>query len=320
LIRLGLVGYGYWGPNYARLIDEMPDATLTWCADIAQEARALAHARHPSAAITADYRELLAAPDCDAVIIAAPSRHHFDMALAAFDAGKDMLVEKPLTDSKTTASQLASIAESSRLVCMVGHVFRYHPVVRYIDAALREPATGPVRFIASSRVGYSPIRQDVDALWDLAPHDISMIQAFMQRRPVEAFAAGHSYYPGEHADVVFGTLRFSDGTLASLRLSWAHPFKERRIDVVAENSTFAFDDLATPKLIRYDGVEADRTGTMTTPMVASAEPLRAQLEHFIDCIEHRRAPLTGFREGEAVVATLEALTASMRSGAVTRVA
>ena len=319
MIRFGLVGYGYWGPNYARIIEEMPDAALTWCADIAEEARALAHSRHPSASITSDYRELLAAPDCDAVIIATPTRKHFAVALAAFDAGKDMLVEKPLTDSRATASQLASIAESSRLVCMVGHVFLYHPVVRYIDAALREPATGRVRFIASSRVGYSPIRDDVDALWDLAPHDVSMIQAFMQQQPVEVFAVGHSYYRGDRADVVFATLRFADGALASLRLSWAHPFKERRIDVVTQNATFSFDDLAMPKLSRYDGIEADRTGTTTTPMITTAEPLRAQLEHFIDCIEHRRAPLTGFSAGEAVVATLEALTTSMRSGAVTRV-
>jgi len=147
-----------------------------------------------------------------------------------------------------------------------------------------------------------------------------MIQAFMRQRPVEAFAVGHSYYPGQHADVVFGTLRFSDGTVASLRLSWAHPFKERRIDVVAENATFSFDDLATLKLSRYDGIETDREGTTTTPMITAAEPLRAQLEHFIDCIEHERKPLTGFREGEAVVATLEALSESMRCGSATRVA
>jgi len=319
LIRLGLVGYGYWGPNYARIIDEIPDAAMTWCADIAEDARALAHSRHPNASITSDYRDLLAAPDCDAVIVAAPTHKHFDVARAAFDAGKDMLVEKPLTDSRSTAAQLASIAKSSRLICMVGHVFLYHPAVRYIDAALRDPATGPVRFITSSRVGYSPIRQDVDALWDLAPHDVSMIHAFMQQQPVEVFAAGRSFYPGDRADVVFGTLRFADGTLASLRLSWAHPFKERRIDVIAENATFSFDDLGMPKLSRYDGIEADRAGKTTTPMIATAEPLRAQLEHFIDCIEHRRAPLTGFSEGEAVVSTLEALTASLRSGAVMRV-
>ncbi|MBV8727234.1 MAG: Gfo/Idh/MocA family oxidoreductase [Candidatus Eremiobacteraeota bacterium] len=318
MIRLGLVGYGYWGPNYARIIDEIPDAALTWCADTSADARALAHSRHPDASITADYRALLAAPDCDAVIVATPTRRHFDVARAAFDAGKHMLVEKPLTDSHPTAAQLATIADSSRLVCMVGHVFLYHPAVRYIEAALREPGTGRIRFIASSRMGYSPIREDVDALWDLAPHDISMIHAFTQQRPIEAFAAGHSYYPGQHADAVFGTLRFDDGTLASLRLSWAHPFKERRIDVVAENATFAFDDLAVPKLSRYDGLEADRSGTTTTPMILAAEPLRAQLGHFIECIEQKQLPRTTFRDGEAVVATLEALTASMRTGAVTR--
>ncbi len=290
MIRLGLVGYGYWGPNYARIIEEMPDATLTWCADVSEAARAAAHAAYPNARITADYRGLLDAPDCDAIVIAAPTRHHFEIARAAFDARKHMLVEKPLTDSSHTAAQLADLAERGGIVAMVGHVFLYHPAVRYIESELRSPATGNVRFIASSRMGYSPIREDVDALWDLAPHDISMIHAFMAQRPAEAFAVGHSYYPGQHADVVFGTLRFSNGAIASLRLSWAHPFKERRIDIVAENATFSFDDLAVPKLSRYDGLESDRGGATTTPMIATVEPLRAQLEHFIGCIEERRRP------------------------------
>jgi len=320
LIRLGLIGYGYWGPNYARIIEETPDATLTGCADVSESARAAAHAAYPDAKITSDYRELLGAGDCDAVIIAAPTRHHFEMAKAAFAAGKHMLVEKPLTDSSATAAQLADLADDSALVAMVGHVFLYHPVVRYIENELHAPSTGAVRFIASSRMGYSPIREDVDALWDLAPHDISMINAFVRERPTQAFAVGHTFYPGEHADVVFATLRFASGALASLRLSWAHPFKERRIDVVAQNATFSFDDLATPKLSRYDGLEEDRQGATTTPMIPATEPLRAQFEHFIECIEQRRTPRSGFREGEAVVATLEALTYSMRSGTAAFVA
>ncbi|MBV8364062.1 MAG: Gfo/Idh/MocA family oxidoreductase [Candidatus Eremiobacteraeota bacterium] len=315
MIRLGLVGYGYWGPNYARIIEELPDATLTWCADVSETARAAAHSAYPQTRVTPHYQELLDAPDCDAVIVAAPTRYHFEIARDAFDARKHLLVEKPLTDSFATAAQLADLADRNAVVAMVGHIFRYHPVVRYVENELRSPATGPVRFIAASRLGYSPIREDVDALWDLAPHDISMIHAFLRERPMHAFAVGHSYYPGDHADVVFGTLQFPSGALASLRLSWAHPFKERRIDVVAENATFVFDDLAAPKLSRYDGLELDRNGATTTPMVPTIEPLRAQLEHFIECIERQSTPRTGFRDGEAVVATLEALTDSMRSGA-----
>jgi len=316
-MRLGLVGYGYWGPNYARIIEEMPDVTLTWCADVSEAARAAAHAAHPEAQITSDYRRLLEAPDCDAVIIAAPTRQHFEIASAAFDARKHMLVEKPLTDSAVTSAQLADLADEIAVVAMVGHVFLHHPVVRYVQNELRSPAVGAVRFIASSRMGYSPIREDVDALWDLAPHDISMVNAFLGERPTQAFAVGRSYYPGERADVVFGTLRFPSGALASLRLSWAHPFKERRIDIIAQNAAFSFDDLATPKLTRYDGLEMDRNGATTTPMIPTTEPLRSQLEHFITCIREQRKPLTGFREGEAVVATLEALSDSMRSGAIT---
>jgi len=320
VIRLGLVGYGYWGPNYARIIDETPGTALTWCADVSEAARAAARSRHPTASITADYRDLLAAADCDAVIIAAPTKHHFEIASAALEACKHMLVEKPLTDSLRTAAELAARAQLTPVICMVGHVFLYHPAVCYIASELQAERTGPVRFIVSSRMGYSPIRQDVDALWDLAPHDVSMIQTFMRERPVQAFAVAHSYYPGEHADVVFGSLRFPGGALASLRLSWAHPFKERRVDVVAQNATFSFDDVATTKLTRYDGIENERAGTATTPMLASAEPLRLQFEHFVRCIQEQLTPLTGFREGEAVVATLEALSASMRSGFPSNVA
>jgi predicted dehydrogenase len=320
VIRFGLVGYGYWGPNYARIIDGSERMQLSWCCDVSQSARETAGARYPRAKLTADYRELLAAPDCDAVVIAAPTKDHFEIARAALAARKHTLVEKPLTDSHASALELVKMAESAPVVAMTGHVFAYHPAVRYIEAELKSRDTGAVRFICSSRLGYSPVRHDVDALWDLAPHDISMIHAFLGERPVEAFAVGHAYYTRERADVVFGTLRFASGAIASLRVSWAHPIKERRLDVVAENKTFCFDDLAPQKVTRYAGAERERAGTTTHPSIETAEPLRAQVEHFVTCIEQEASPLTGFREGEGVVATLEALTQSMRTGAPARVA
>lgn len=320
MIRFGLVGYGYWGPNYARIIDDANGMELAWCCDVSEAAREAAGARYPSAKVTADYRELIEAPDCDAVIVAAPTKYHFEIAKAALEARKHTLVEKPLTDSHSTAAELAEIAQAAPVTAMIGHVFLYHPAVRYIEAELKAPETGAIRFICSSRMGYSPIRQDVDALWDLAPHDISMIHAFMGERPVEAFAVGNAYYAAGRADVVFGTLRFARGALASLRVSWAYPFKERRLDVVAQNKTLCFDDLAAQKLTRYAGPERDRAGIVTYPALETAEPLRAQLNHFAECIQTSAPPLTGFQEGEAVVSTLDALTQSMRSGAVTRVA
>lgn len=320
MIRVGLVGYGYWGPNYARILDGSDRTHLTWCCDVSASAREAAGSRHPNAKLTADFEELLAAPDCDAVVVAAPTKSHFEIARAALVARKHTLVEKPLTDSHATALELAKLAESTPVVAMAGHVFLYHPAVRYIEAELRAGDTGAVRFICSSRLGYSPIRHDVDALWDLAPHDISMIHAFMGERPVEAFAVGHAYYTRERADVVFGTLRFASGAIASLRVSWAHPLKERRLDVVAENKTLCFDDLASQKVTRYAGAERARAGTTTYPAIEAAEPLRLQVEHFARCIEQRESPRSGFRDGEAVVATLEALTQSMRAGIPTRVA
>jgi len=318
VLRVGLVGYGYWGPNYARLLRETERACLTWCCDLSADALSAAKEGDPALKTTQRLDELLAAADCDAVIVVVPTVRHYDVASRVIASGKHLLVEKPLAATSEQARALVAFPKSAGVVRMVGHVYLYNPAVRHMREAIVREEVGSLRYLSASRIGFSPKRDDVDALWDLSPHDISMILHLVGEMPLCVSAFSHAYLRAGRADVVLSTMQFSDGTVADMQASWDTPFKQRRLTVVGAKQTLVFDDVAQEKLRIYDGAKAGHDGR-TVPL-PPAEPLKQQLEHFLDCIERRVEPATTFEDGLDVVRVLGALSLSAQRRATVALA
>lgn len=316
-VRLGLVGFGYWGPNYAKSIAALDDAELVWCADVSPAARARAQELYPGLKLTADPAELAAAPDCDAVIVAAPTSLHAEIARTVLAAGKPVLVEKPLTDRADTAEALAREAAAAGAIVMTGHIYSFNPAVREMRARIGRGELGTIRAMTASRMAFSPIRPDVDALWDLAPHDVAMFLEFAGAMPVRVFAAGNAYIRAGRSDVVFATLEFPNGAIADLRVSWDYPFRERLVTVVGSRGTMAFDDGAAEKLTLYraDAEAPDnRDGAVEKIAHGAESPLVEQIRHFVACVRERRPSPVDFEAGARVVRVLTALGKSAESG------
>ncbi|HZO95342.1 MAG TPA: Gfo/Idh/MocA family oxidoreductase [Candidatus Baltobacteraceae bacterium] len=317
-VRFGLVGFGYWGPNYAKSIAAVEGAELTWCADVSDAALARARELYPHLRLTKDVRELASASDCDAVIVAAPTSLHDAVARVAIGAGKPVLVEKPLTDRADTAEALARDAAAAGALTMTGHIYTFNPAVAELAARIRAGELGAIRAMTASRMAFSPIRPDVDALWDLAPHDVAMFLQFAGALPVRVFAARHAYMRADRADVVFATLEFASGAIADLRVSWDYPFRERVVSVVGSRGTVVFDDGAAEKLTWYRAAADapdNRDGTVEKIPHGGESPLVAQIRHFAECVRERRPSPVDFDAGARVVRVLGALTESAERGA-----
>lgn len=334
MVRIGVIGLGYWGPNYARVLRELSGANLVWACDARPQALHLMRARYPDVILTSSPEEVLADSTVDAVVIATPSSTHAELTLAALEAGKHVLCEKPLAFTTAECDRVIEAADEADRVLMVGHTFIFNPAVRRMRELIDAGAIGPIRYCHSARTGLGPIRQDVNALWDLAPHDISIILYLLDREPVEVAAFGESYLREETEDVVFVTLRLEGHVLANIHLSWIDPYKTRRLTVIGESKMLVFDDVvADEKLRLYDrgasyetsAIEARgaeygeykaivRDGDILIPRIPATEPLKEQTQHFLACCESGAVPETDGLSGRRVVAVLEAASASLRDG------
>lgn len=316
-VRLGLVGFGYWGPNYAKSISAIDGAQLTWIADVSDAALARARELYPQARLTQDVRELCAASDCDAVIIVAPTSLHDELARLAMTAGKAVLVEKPLTDRTASADALALDTARFDGPVMTGHLYHFNPAVAVIADRIRSGALGTLRAMTATRMAFSPIRPDVDALWDLAPHDVAMFLEFAGQLPERVYAEHSAYIRAGRADVAFATLRFRGGAIADLRVSWDYPFRERIVSVVGSRETIVFDDGAAEKLTLYhagDDAPDNRDGTVEKLPHPGEQPLIAQIRHFVECVRSGRRTEVDFDAGARVVRVLAALDRSAETG------
>jgi predicted dehydrogenase len=317
--NLALIGCGYWGPNYARTIAQVPGARLAWCCDVSEAALERIREEYPGVKTSHDYRKVLRAPDCDAVIVAVPTQHHVAIASAALAAGKPVLVEKPVAPDARAADELADLAERSGLVAMVGHIYVFNPDFRAVLDRVRGGELGTLRSLRCERVGFSPIRDDVDALWDLAPHDVAMLLKLTGSLPDLVFAAGNDYVRKGRADVVFATFRFPGGAVAQLNVSWDFPEKVRKLTVVGDRGIAIFDDGAAEEKVRefVRGATVPEPGSreceVIFPPPAAGNPLALQIIEFLAAIERGHAVESDLREGAAVIRVLEALTESMRS-------
>ncbi len=322
MIRLGVVGLGYWGPNLARNFAAIPGCEVAWLCDASAAARAKIAQTLPEASLAGDIGELLADDALDAVVLATPVPTHAELAVRVLDAGKHCFVEKPLATNVADAQLAVEAAERAGRLLMVGHLLEYHPAVASLKGLLDGGELGELFYLYGNRVNLGKLRADENALWSLGAHDVSVVLHLIDEDPVECTAHGHSYVRAGVEDVVFCYLRFPSGVVAHLHLSWLDPHKERRLTVVGSRRMATFDDMRLEgKLTVYDkGFDEDarswgeyvaRSGESFSPRIANVEPLRVECEHFVECVRDGRAPRSDGRSGLRVVRVLETLQRSL---------
>jgi predicted dehydrogenase len=275
--------------------------------------------------VTDDPGQLMAAPDIDAVVVATLPGTHYELSAQALEAGKDVFVEKPMVLDRAEGQRLVQIAERAGRILMVGHLMEYHPAVLKLKAYLDAGELGSIYYVYAARVNLGKVRREENALWSFAPHDISMILYLLGDVPVQVTATGQDYLRKGIEDVAFVTLRFKNGTIAHIHVSWLDPHKIRRLTVVGDKKMAVFDDMAPAETIRiYDkGVDQDleygtygdslslRTGDILIPSVKMSEPLKLECAHFIDCVQSRETPRSDGRDGLRVVCVLQAAQRSL---------
>jgi predicted dehydrogenase len=327
-IRIGLVGFGAWGPNHLRNFRAQEGCKVTMVADLSQDRLAACRKQYPGIATTDDLDKLLGSPDVDAVVVATPLVTHYEIIKKALLAGKHVLAEKPLTKTSEEALEVTRLAESNNLTLMVGHVFMFNPGILFLKSEIDRGELGRVYYIDTVRTNLGPIRQDVGAIYDLASHDISICNFLLGSQPAEVSAnAAHFLQDGKVEDVGFVTLVYPNNIICNLHASWLDPRKVRNLTVVGDKKMATWDDMNTSEPVRiYDkGVSNERKystfgefhlvlrdGNIMIPKVRMFEPLMAQDAHFITALRERTPPQSDGRTGVAVVRVLEAALESIK--------
>ena len=322
---VALIGYGYWGPNLLRNYMELPSAEVKWVCDRDPVKLAKAKTRYPSVLTTRSYDQVLSDPQVDAVLIATPISTHFPLAEQALIAGKHVFVEKPLASSVRQAEALTELSEQLGLTLMVGHTFEFSPPVNRIKDIIDSGELGEIYFITSSRVNLGLHQRDVSVIWDLAPHDFSILFNWLGEEPIQVSALGRSCVGNDIPDVAFVTLRFASGAVAECQLSWLSPVKLRRTMVVGSKKMLLYDDTEPAEKIKlFDhGVNrvepasfgefqlSYRTGDIVSPHIDPGEPLQLEATHFVESVTAGTRPKTDGRNGLRVVRALERAQASL---------
>lgn len=328
MINIGIIGYGYWGPNLVRNFADTPGATVAAVADLDPSKLQIAKRRYPNIKATTDLNDLLQDPSIDAIAVATPVYTHFELGMEALKAGKHLWLEKPMADSSVQARKLVEEAERRNRVLIVDHTFIYTGAVRKMKEVMQDGELGQIYYYDSTRVNLGLFQPDVSVIADLAVHDFSILDYLLDEPPLAVSASGTKHFPGTPENLAFITMFYGSGTIAHTNVSWLAPVKVRQILVGGSKKMITYDDLEPSEKIKiYDkGVSfADdpqkllemrvgyRTGDMRAPRLDTTEALRVEGQHFIDCIEQGTAPQTDGHLGVRVVELIEAATASMRS-------
>ena len=327
MVQVAVVGIGGWGKNLARNYFQIADANLRYVCDLDDGKLANARTQYPGVTTTKDFDAMLQDEELDAVAIATLAPTHYDLAKRALLADKDVYVEKPFVLDVDEAEELIELADSRKRVLMVGHLLEYHSVVVKLKEMIESGDLGDIHYVYSQRLNLGTVREDENALWNFAPHDISSILFLLGKEPVDISARGQSYLRDGVEDVVFLTMSFADNSMANVHVSWLDPHKVRKLTIVGSNKMAVFDDLeANEKLRVYDkGAEFSsdydsfaeyiglRFGDITIPHIPMGEPLRAECMHFLDCIRNRTQPLSDGRDGLRVVKVLDAAQRSLEN-------
>jgi predicted dehydrogenase len=326
LLVIAQLGCGYWGPNLLRNFSALPNCSVKYVVDSSAERRAFVETNFPNTTAIESCNGVLDDPEVKAVVIATPAETHFRLAKLALGAGKHVFVEKPLATKTSEVDQLGECAAERNLVLMAGHTFIYNSAVRYVKELIDAGELGEIRYIYSQRLNLGRIRADIDALWNFAPHDISIIQYWLGNpEPISVSRQGMAYMQEGIDDVVFLSLEYPGKIIANIHVSWLDPQKVRKMIVVGSRKMVVYDDIADNKIAIYDkgidrkailGQNMDfdqpqpaqfnyRSGDILLPQVKFTEPLRVEAEHFSDCVLNSRVPLTGVDHARTVVSILE---------------
>jgi predicted dehydrogenase len=327
MIRIGVIGYGYWGPNLVRNFSELGGCRVGMVSDLQEDRLARVQARYPGVAVTRDSAELIDSPEIDAVAISTPVSTHYDLALRALRAGKHVLVEKPLTVSSEQAARLIDEAEGRKLVLMVDHTFVYTGAVRKILELTQSAGLGDIYYYDSVRINLGLFQEDVDVIYDLAVHDFAIMDYVLPFKPVAISATGISHVPGSNENIAYITAFFEQPLIAHVHVNWLSPVKVRQTLIGGSHRMILYDDVQPSEKIKiYDkGIDLSssaesayhmlvsyRSGDMWAPKLDMTEALRVELGHFLDCIGKNLTPLTDGHAGYRVVKILEAATESVR--------
>jgi predicted dehydrogenase len=330
---LAQLGCGYWGPNLLRNFSSLPNCRVKYAVDSSLDRRAFVETNFPRTRAVSDVSEVFADPEVNAVVIATPAGTHFQLAKEALLSGKHVFVEKPLATKVAEVDELDRLAKARELVVMAGHTFIYNAAVRYVKKLLDAGELGEIRYIYSQRLNLGRIRSDIDALWNFAPHDISIIQYWLgDPEPVSVQRAGMDFIQKGIDDVVFLSVVYPNKVIANIHVSWLDPQKVRKIIVVGSRKMVVYDDVAEDKITIYDkgidrkailGQNMDfdhprpeqfsyRSGDILMPQIQFTEPLRAEAESFVESIWNGKNPITGIAHARKVVAILEQAGMSQR--------
>jgi predicted dehydrogenase len=351
-VRVGIIGLGYWGPKLARSFRGSNGTSVAMAADLHPERFEDFHEIWPEATVTNDYRDLLDA-DLDAIVIATPVGTHYRFTREALRAGKHVLVEKPMAESSLQGEELVRLAREGNLRLMVGHTFLYNPAVEAVRGVIQSGELGDIYYLNATRVNLGLLQPDINVMWDLAPHDLSIFNFILDQQPIKASAIGGVYIGklGGLHEVVYLTLRYANDVIANLRVSWLDPVKERRITIVGSKKMLVYNDLGDPKVMLYDkGVDLSedqiakaefrapfgdwpgperrrkrrrteaefqasyRNGPDVPVLVEWMEPLRAECQHFVDCIRRGVTPRSDGESGLRIVKILESAQRSLVNG------
>lgn len=334
MIGIGVIGYGYWGPNVARNLNECAGARVVAISDPDEGSLRRAEQAFPSARMERNYRSLLTAPDIDAVAIVTPVSSHFEIAQEALLNGKHIFIEKPFTASAVQAEQLIELAEKKRLQIMVDHTFLFTGAVTKIKELIDDGVLGDLYYFDSIRVNLGLFQRDVNVVWDLAPHDLSIMDHLINKDPTAVMATGVAHFQNHLEDVAYITIYFPDNVIAHLNVNWLSPVKIRTTLIGGQKKMLVWNDLVSDEKIRvYDkgvegleGLEAEskemaygrrvsyRSGDMWAPRVNQVEALKGEAAYFIDCINNNFTPKNDGRAGLRVVRMLEAIVKSLKLG------
>ena len=329
-LRVGIIGLGYWGPNLVRVLDGLSGCTVTALCDLNPERLREYRDRYPNAMASDDFKKVLTPEVVDAVVIATPTKTHYQLARDALSQGIHTFVEKPLATSTEQCETLIEMADAANVKLFVGHIFLYSAPVAKLKQMVFDGEFGDIYYMSSTRLNLGPVRHDVSALWDLAPHDISIMLDLMGSTPVAVSCSGLAYLHQDIHDVCTLTMQFQDNRMGIVHVSWLDPHKKREMTVVGSKKMAIYNDLERLEKIKvYDnGVEygngtsangetygdfqvSYRYGDMFSPRIVEVEPLKAELQSFVQCILENREPRTDGRSGLEVVRVIEAADISL---------
>ncbi len=324
VVRFGIIGYGYWGPKVVRNLEHLPKAEVLTLCDLNVAARKRAHKDFPQVEIVSDPSEVLTSPEIDAIAVVTPVWTHYELAKAALENGKHVFVEKPFTSNTAQAEELIELAEKKNLKIMVDHTFLFTPAVRKIRELLDENALGRPYYYDSMRVNLGLFQHDVNVIWDLAPHDLSIMDHLIGKRPEAITATGQSHLNGLE-DIAFITVYFPDKLIAHINVNWLSPVKIRTTLIGGEKKMLVWNDQAADEEVKvYDkGVSVTspegvysllvnyRSGDMWAPRLERAEALSRELSYFVDCVLKDETPMNDGKAGLRVVQMLEAASKSL---------